>query len=210
MGMIVISFPSCNGIFEGIYDHPNIEEDAGNYGFIKMDDTTRVGTIYIDSSSYSHWTFINFHNQSIVTRSIQENEKAPEAWDIAIHRYDAKTNGAEVMEISFRDFIGLQKATSAPQGTYVKDVKGKVMVDISGMLEGNVIYAESEINRELSKWLNVDTSTMPPVYTLSHKIYIIKLRDNTLAAVKLVNFMNKVSDKGFMTINYIYPFHLKQ
>ncbi len=78
-----------------------------------------------------------------------------------------------------------------------------------GILEG--IYdspAASYYNEELSKWLNVDKSNMPPTYTLSNKVYMVKLKDGTYAAVRLTNYMNASGVKGFMTIDYIYPFEL--
>ena len=79
---------------------------------------------------------------------------------------------------------------------------------MSGMMEGKIKYAESYYNTELSKWLFVDTSTMPPGYNPSNKVYVIKLKDNTIAAVRLRNFMNSAAAKGYMTIEYIYPFEV--
>jgi predicted DNA-binding protein with PD1-like motif len=46
---------------------------------------------------------------------------------------------------------------------------------------------------------------MPPSYTLSGRIYIIRLADGTRAAVRLTNFMNAASVKGYMTLEYQYP-----
>ena len=81
-------------------------------------------------------------------------------------------------------------------------------IDMSGMMDGNIVYMESYYNEELSKWLNVDKSNMPPTYTLSNKVYMVKLKDGTYAAVRLTNYMNASGVKGFMTIDYIYPFEL--
>ena len=79
---------------------------------------------------------------------------------------------------------------------------------MSGMMDGNIVYMESYYNEELSKWLNVDKSNMPPTYTLSNKVYMVKLKDGTYAAVRLTNYMNASGVKGFMTIDYIYPCEL--
>ena len=43
------------------------------------------------------------------------------------------------------------------------------------------------------------------VYTLSGKVYLIRLADGTFAALRLTNFMNDAAVKGFMTIDYLYP-----
>ena len=56
----------------------------------------------------------------------------------------------------------------------------KVAIDMSGMMDGNIVYMESYYNEELSKWLNVDKSNMPPTYTLSNKVYMVKLKDGTI------------------------------
>lgn len=47
---------------------------------------------------------------------------------------------------------------------------------------------------------------MPPVYTLSNKVYILKLKDGTHAAIRLSDFKNALMVKEFMKIEYIYPF----
>lgn len=114
------------------------------------------------------------------------------------------------METGFTGFSALQNASAMPEGVYVDDVwtTAKVAIDMSGMMDGNIVYMESYYNEELSKWLNVDKSNMPPTYTLSNKVYMVKLKDGTYAAVRLTNYMNASGVKGFMTIDYIYPFEL--
>ena len=137
-------------------------------------------------------------------------QKEPEEWDIAVHRYDVKTNAGAVLETGFTGFSALRNADAMPEGAYVEDVwtTAKIAIDMSGMMDGNIVYMESYYNEELSKWLNVDKSNMPPTYTLSNKVYMVKLKDGTYAAVRLTNYMNASGVKGFMTIDYIYPFEL--
>lgn len=79
---------------------------------------------------------------------------------------------------------------------------------MSQMMEGTILYAEDYYNPCLSQWLDVDTSTMPPVYTLSGKVYLLRLPDGTCAALRLTNFMSPAAIKGFMTIDYLYPVQL--
>jgi hypothetical protein len=73
------------------------------------------------------------------------------------------------------------------------------------MMDGYLTYTESDYNTELSKWLDVDTSNMPPTYTLSNKVYVVRLSDGTRAAVKLDNYMDAAGIKGVLTSRYIYP-----
>ena len=103
MGAAMLSLPSCNGIFEGIYDEPVADTE---FGFTKVEQATSSGTIYIDATSYTKWTYIDFETFSIDTTVIAEDGtetgEVMEGWDLAIHRYDTKTNGGAVIETVVR------------------------------------------------------------------------------------------------------------
>lgn len=207
-GVALWLLPSCNGILGGIYDEP--ETDSG-FGFVNVDESSSSGTVYIDASSYSKWTYIDLKNRTIDTTVVktggEEEGIVPDSWHFAVHRYDTKTNGGMVMETSFSSFDGLLASGKLPSGEFVQDIwtEDRIAVDMSGMMEGKIVYAPSFFNPELSQWLNVDTSTMPPIYSMPEKVYILKNSDGSHAAIKLVNYMNDSKVKGFMTIDYIYP-----
>ena len=40
---------------------------------------------------------------------------------------------------------------------------------------------------------------------MSGRVYVIRMKDGTCAAVKLDNYMNTAGVKGYLTIYYIYP-----
>lgn len=206
VGMTLLLFPSCNGILSSVYDDPD-QEDVKEFGFIEVDKTTNSGMIYIDTHNYTSWTYINFKELTANSVFIEDGMVEPNSWDFAVHRYDAKTNGGSVIETGFTGLSTLKTSGKIPEGTYVEDVftTNRIAIDMSGMLEGNIKYVDSNYNAELSKWLNVDTSGMPPTYTMSNKVYVIQLKDDTYAAVRLKNFMNASAIKGYMTIEYIYP-----
>ena len=200
----VLSLSSCHGIFGGIYDEP-VEETSDGFGFIKIIEATRTGTIYIDASDYMKWNYISLKDKKVVTALYDEQQ--PENWDFAVHRYDAKTNSASVFETEYYDLTDISSVSKFSGADFIADewTTKKITIDMSQMMEGIIKYAEDFYNPCLSKWLNVDTSSMPPVYTLSEKVYILKLQDGTFAALKLSNFMNTSGIKGFMTIDYLYP-----
>jgi hypothetical protein len=188
-------------MFEGIYDEaPKGVEDA--FGFVTPSTAVEAGTLVVDASSYTNWVYVNFHNMKVETRDV--NEEAPASWDIALHRYDAKTNGGAAVETTYSDFQAL--AADGLTG-YVADTwtTEQIAIDMSTMMDGYLTYTESDYNEELSKWLDVDTSNMPPTYTLSNKIYVVQLEDGTRAALKLDNYMDAAGIKGVLTIRYIYP-----
>lgn len=203
----MLSLSACNGIFEDIYDEP-LAEEKNEYGFIFVDSKTNTGRIYIDATDYTEWHYIDLHGKEVTTKSIEE--PSPTNWDFAIHRYDAKTNGGAVAESNATDIMAVPNISTIPEGAYIVDqwTTDKITIDMSQMMDGVILYAEDYYNPCLSKWLNVDTSTMPPIYTLSGKVYILRLSDGTYAALRLTNFMNDAAVKGFMTIDYLYPVQL--
>ena len=142
--------------------------------------------------------------------TLDVDDPEPKNWDIAIHRYDAKTNGGAVLETGASGFAGLENMPGLAQGEFVADewTTETIVTDMSTMMDGYLSYQESYYNRELSKWLNVDKSTMPPIYTPSNKVYIVRLADGTHVALRLVSFMNGMAVKGYMTIEYKYPFNI--
>lgn len=200
----VLSLPSCNGIFEGIYDKPSA--GIGNeYGFIIVDEGTRTGRIYIDATDYTEWHYVDLHDRQVTTLGVDAT--APATWDFAVHRYDVKTHGGMVWESAASAFDALPAPGSVPEEAWVADewTTDRITVDMSQMMDGIILYAEDYRNPCLSRWLDVDTSTMPPVYTLSGKVYLLRLTDGTFAALRLVNFMDDAAVKGYMTIDYLYP-----
>lgn len=194
----LLSLCACDGILEGIYDAPASEAE-NEYGFVSIDEQNKSGRIYVDATAYTEWHYISLNDLSVTAVAV--GEAAPEQWDFAVHRYDAKTNGGSVWETPATDFGSLP---SPDGGEYVSDewTTNRITVDMSQMMEGIVVYAEDYRNPCLSRWLNVDTSTMPPIYTLSGKVYLLRTKAGKHVALRLTNFMNDAAVKGFLTIEY--------
>lgn len=212
LGAAIGLLSSCNGILGGRYDTP--EEDV-EFGFIRFDSETSSGTIYIDASSYTKWTYLNFDTRTIdttyINRNGSEDGNVPSGWHIAVHRYDVKTNGGLVLQTEYSDPALLVSSGILPEGEFKEDIltTDRIVTDMSGMMDGNIIYAPSYYNEELSRWLNVDTSQMPPIYTMSGKVYLLRVSDGRHAAIILRDYMNDAKVKGFMTIDYVFPADLK-
>lgn len=204
-GMVAtLSFPACNGILGNIYDEPETSNE-NQYGFKNIDEGKNTGSIYINSSEYTKWNYIDLHERKIYTTNI--NDETPENWDFAFHRYDTKTNNGAVCETNASSFEELPDISTLPSDSFVKDkwTTDKIVTDMSQMMDGILVYAEDWYNPILSKWLDVDKSSMPPIYTLSKKTYIIKFADGTYAALRIPYFMNDSGEKGYITIDYLYP-----
>lgn len=203
-GAVLLPLSACNGMFDDIYDEP-IEDVVDGFGFSSVSDGTTVGKIYVDATSYTDWVYISFSDRKVTTLDV--SQPAPENWDIAVHRYDAKTNSGRVADSGATGFSVLSSMARPTADEYVADIwtTDKIITDMSTMMDGYLSYAVSYYNAELSKWLNVDKSTMPPIYSMSNKVYLVRLADGTDAAVKLENYMDAQGIKGYLTIQYIYP-----
>lgn len=203
----LLSLSSCEGIFESIYDDPK-KEDKEEFGFIHTDTDSNRGTIYINASDYKEWHYIDFDSRTVQTIAIDSVSTVPEKWDFAIHRYDTKTNQGEVKETKFLRLNDCENKFVEDEQEYTRDIwtTEQIMTDLSQMIDSIIQYTEDYYNPVLSRWIDVDRSTMPPIYTLSNRVYVLRTADQRRMALKFIDFMNYVGDKGFITIDYIYPF----
>ena len=127
---------------------------------------------------------------------------------IAIHRYDIKTNEGAAYKTTYTSIDEFKATGKLPKAEdFVEDewTTDKIAIDMSGMMDGNIIYTESYRNAVLSSWLDVNTATMPPVYTMSNQVFLIRLKDNTYAAIRFTNYMNARGIKGYIDFDFSYP-----
>ena len=128
-------------------------------------------------------------------------------WDIALHRYDVKTNGASAVETTESD---IKKVTAIPSSGYVADIKtDSLIIDNSGMMNNKVGYATSNINEVLNKGIEFSSVPMPPTpanWTMSDKVYVIKLSSGEYAKIKFTDYSNDADVKGHISFDYVYPF----
>lgn len=195
-------FSACD-MLEEVYDDPIVEKQEGQY--------------YIDATDYAQWVYINLHTPTptITTSTIRLDDftetGAPAEWDIAQHRYDVKTNDAAVMMTPYHSIQELEAAGLPTEGDWMEDEESEqcITVDMSHMMEGYLTYAPGHKNTELGKWVEVDTSNMPPNYTMYDNVMLLRLADGTYAAIQLANFMSTDSYqvKGWMMVNYKYPLY---
>lgn len=195
-----LSLSACEGIFEGIYDAPvetEMEIEDNRFSQVK-------------TTEYTEWVYINLSGSKATTVKIGEeyDSEIPADWDFAIHRYDLKTNGGAACQTAYKSIDALKAAAKLPEAEdFIKDewTTDQIAIDMSGMMDDNIIYTDSYRNPVLSGWLNVDTSTMPPIYTMSKQVYLIRLKDNTYAAIRFTNYTNARGIKGYIDFDYLYP-----
>lgn len=199
---IALLCTACNGIFPWIYSPA---PPKTGFGFVETDESTHSGTIFIDATDYAKWTYINFAKKTIDTSNIRMEEPEPANWDFAIHRYDVKTNNGAALQTEHFSLHVFKGNGVSLSGDFSPDTLSRVAYDMSGMMDNNVLYTDSHLNKVLCKWLDVNTSQMPPIYTLSNRVYILRLSNGQYAALLFTNYMNSASVKGYVTIRYVFP-----
>lgn len=199
-GAIVVSLLSCNGIYDDPSEMP-VEEEENAFSLV-------------DCTSYTNWTYFNLADGTSQTLDYQADEAEIAAgWTFAMHRYDCKTNGGGAYETSFSTLDELTAALSGgtfslpAANDYEADVADSVTVDMSHMMEGYLVYAKSTVNTVLGRWLDVDTSNMPPNYTQSNKVYLIRTSGGEVAAISFTGYSNpyEYNTKGYISFDYIFP-----
>lgn len=213
----ILGIISCVGLFSacdmmgGLYDDTldgNPESDVPSA-------ESRDGQLYLDARSYTNWIYIDLHGEepvftvSTINPADYSETGVPEQWDIAVHHYDVKTNGAAVMMTACRSIEQVESEGMPTEGTWVEDEYSEesVWFDLSNMLEGYIVYAPGYKNTEAGKWLDVDITYMPPTYTMRDNVMLFRFTDGTYAAIQLCDYMSadKYRTKGWITLNYRYP-----
>lgn len=183
------------------------------------------GTLTIDASDYTSWTYINLitgETQKIrdfsawnylVDGEVLETAAAQGSeaditidWQIAIHRYDIKTNGGSAVATLETE---MSDVTTIPASGYVADetTENTIITDMTGMMSGKIGYAASEkINTILCSWLTkTPTGTMPPyTYDPTNLIYVVKCKDGNYAKLKFTDYQSSTGTSGHVTFSYQY------
>ncbi|MDO4462480.1 MAG: HmuY family protein [Bacteroidia bacterium] len=207
---------SCDGMFEGIYDDP-IEEQQSEFGF---KNTTNIpatesmlaysrGWLYVNTTDYLSWTYIDFDSHNIAKVGVYEEYN--DDWDIAIHRYEVKTNNAKVWKTEYSDFDDLLSLPSLPEGEYLADEwsEDRVAIDLSGILDFDVKFLPTYVSNVID-WVDVIYPPYPPTYKSHDKIFLIELDNGKRIGIRLENYVNKNGVKAYLTLEYVYPFPLDE
>lgn len=247
-----IMLTGCEGIFNNIYDEPNVETLS-----------TTEGHLYIDASGWQEWHYIDlkaladsstnnphFNTSSLwVTISIPtvenleaetdgranadgiytywydvfgqgvsnneyrgfvptEPQPEPEHWTFAVHRNNVRTNGCLVAETDFETLEQISEHNFClSELQFESDVWNQtdVWTVQDRMLNGIVGSQGITVNNVLSGWLRMTIPPMPPVFEINRRVFILKLPDNTFAALQLQDYTSETGTKCCLSINYKYP-----
>ena len=194
---MLLSLSSC----DNIYDDPS-EIPSGNN---KENSFSNV-----DATAYTNWVYIDLDKGTQTTLPYDNTTDIPTDWTIALHRYDVKTNSGSAFRTSYTSLSEVK--TAADKGTFpmpaeedfAKDESSKITIDMSHMMDGYIDYADANINKVLCKWLNVDTSSMPPVYTMDSNVYLVRTSTGDVYAIQFTGYSNpyQSNTKGYISFEY--------
>ena len=132
----------------------------------------------------------------------------PEAWTLAIHRNNARTNGCTVAATDYTSFDQLpadDALTSYLSAlTYTPDTWNErdVWTVQERMLSGYIGNQGISVNETLSSWLYVYIPPIPPAFTLNSHVFILRTPEGEYVALQLADYQNAIGTKCHLTINY--------
>lgn len=170
-----------------------------------------VDTVEVAQALTGEWdgrskcTYYNVHGSNYTELDSRpvDTQAEPEEWDIAIHHFDVKTNQGAVWESPYSSIDQLPEGAEAYGGVeFTPDewCDNQCIVDLSTMMAYNVWYTSSMVNKVLTRWVTMDFSTPPPVYSASGKVYVLRMKDGSYAAMRLVSYMSDRGTKGYLTM----------
>ena len=131
-------------------------------------------------------------------------------WSFAFHHYDVATNHGSVLATPYHSLDALPQQGAEKDAllsqTFTPDewTTHQGYYDLSGIFLYYIGYQHAAFNPVLSTWM--DVKNPPPRYTLSGLVYLLRLQDGTVAAMHLPSHLNAAGQKGYVTIDYIWPY----
>lgn len=155
--------------------------------------------ITLDATSYTEWVYVSLSSGQIVEVTDPANDMN---WDLGFHRWDVRTNGGlsgngQGAALKLNETL-LEQVTIAPESGYATDIM--MQINMTGMPP---VLEDHPANSELAQWMDLDMSTMPPTYTMSDKVFIVKTADGNFAKLKFTDYMNDTGVRGHITFEYV-------
>lgn len=164
----------------------------------------------ISAISYQHVTWPSYFRTDSIIRT--DTMPHPEAWTLAFHHYDVATHDGAALVTPFTtlDQLPLQGAErdALLAQTFTPDslTHHQAYFDLTGIFTYYIGYQHAAFNPVLSTWMDMDVKNPPPRYTLSQRVYLLRLHDGSVAALHFPSHVNASGQKGYVTVDYIWPY----
>ncbi len=141
----------------------------------------------------------------------------PEQWDFAIHRNNVRTNGGAALETHYTSLDELpanssllldSMVASGQDTTFRADTRSErdVWIDNSNMIKELIPCQSIDINEVISRWLTIKIPPIPPTFNHRGNVYLLRMSDGSVAALRMANYMSAKGVKCCMTIEVKYPY----
>ena len=161
------------------------------------------------SGIYTYW--YDIFGEGIKKREYRssyptEKQPEPERWDIAVHRNNVRTNGGAVAETNSTDMTDVKPLSGFTTDMTEDEMNETDVWTLSAqMLQCLIGNQRIKVNSVLSRWLTTEIPPMPPAYMQNDHVFLLRMKDNTYAALRLLNYVSPTAVKCCLTIEYKYP-----
>ncbi len=167
----------------------------------------------IDATDYSKWVYVSLETGKVVGTGDLEQIREGDDWDIAFHRYNVRLNGGKSGSGKAGAYLapgkigktGWDAIVTAPNDGYVADKMTKIMKEYK-MPPVMVDASASPVitGGKAGTWLKMDMSSMPPTYSISNQIFIIKTAKGKYGKLWIKQYLGIDGKGGHITFKYAY------
>ncbi len=146
-----------------------------------------------------------------------DTQPEPETWDLGIHRNNVRTHNGSVLATPYTSLSSLPANSAAlfdamlaagADTTFVADSYNErdVWFDSSNMIAELIPCQGIAVSEVLSTWLKINLPPIPPTFTHRSNVYLLRMSDGSIAALRLANYMSTTGVKCCLTIEIEYPY----
>ena len=132
-------------------------------------------------------------------------QPAPPSWSVAVHRNNVRTNGGAVAETQLTDISLLDmRPAELEKLHFTADewTENVVWAEQSQMLNSLIGSQGIAVNRVLSSWLQIEVPPMPPAFTHNNHVFVLRMADDSYAALQLADYLSPSGTKCCLTIKW--------
>lgn len=175
----------------------------------------KTGEITVDASAYDKWVYVSLENGKEVGKGGAEEKRAGTDWDIAFHRYDVRLNGGKSGTGKAGAYLapdkigktGWDAITEAPATGYTQDGMLSIVVKLDHTATPPMVTKEVPASNVITggmakpgTWMSM--KGMPPTYTMTNQIFIIKTANGKYGKIWLKQYVNADKKGGHITFKY--------
>ncbi len=161
------------------------------------------------SGIYTYWYDIfglGITNREYRVSYPTAKQQEPEQWDLAVHRNNVRTNGGAAAETNSTDVSDVNALRAyAAEMTEDEVNETDVWTVQAQMLQCLIGNQRIKVNAVLSRWLTLQIPPVPPAFSQNDHVFLLRMKDGTYAALRLLNYLSPTAVKCCLTIEYRYP-----